>query len=61
MKVETLLAKPILVAAPPPEAGRWHLRCPHCERFSLVRVGSLPRQARAPPALSRSNGPRCAR
>lgn len=60
MKVETLLAKPILVAAPP-EAVSWHLRCPHCERFSLVRVGTLPRQARAPPALSRSNAPRCTR
>ena len=78
--VETLLAKPIVVAAPPPEAVSWHLRCPHCERFSLVRVGTLlrrayggqalPRQARAPPALSqtlsvsngsRSNGPRCTR
>ena len=52
MKVETLLAKPIVVAAPP-EAGQWHLRCPHCERFSLVRVGSLPRQARAPPSCHR--------
>ena len=28
--------------APPP----WHLRCPHCERFTLVAVASL---ARAPP------------
>ena len=52
MKVETLLAKPIVVAAPP-EAVQWHLRCPHCERFSLVRVGSLPRQARGPPRCSR--------
>jgi hypothetical protein len=61
MKVETRLKKPIVVAAPPPEAVQWHLRCPHCARFSLVRVGSLPRQARAPPSLSRSNGPRCSR
>jgi hypothetical protein len=53
MKVETLLAKPILVAAPPPEPVQWHLRCPHCERFSLVRVSSLPRQARAPPRCRR--------
>jgi hypothetical protein len=53
MIVETLLAKPIVVAAPPPEAVQWHLRCPHCERFSLVRVGSLPRQARGPPRCSR--------
>ena len=53
MKVETLLAKPIIVASSPPEAGPWHLRCPHCERFSLVRVGSLPRQARAPPRCIR--------
>jgi hypothetical protein len=54
MRVENLLKKPIVVAAPPPEAVRWHLRCPHCGQFSLVRVGSLPKQARAPP-------PRCAR
>jgi hypothetical protein len=52
-RVETLLAKPIIVAAPPPEPVRWHLRCPHCERFSLVRVGSLPRMARAPPRCIR--------
>lgn len=49
MRVETLLQKPIIVAAPPPEPVKWHLRCPHCERFALVRIGSLPRQARAPP------------
>lgn len=61
MKVETLLQKPIAVAEPPPEPVQWHLRCPHCERFALVRIGSLPRQARAPPALSRSNGPICTR
>ena len=54
MKVETLLAKPIVVAAPPPAAVQWHLRCPHCARFSLVRVGSLPRLgARAPPRCHR--------
>lgn len=53
MQVETLLQKPIVVAAPPPPPPQWHLRCPHCERFTLVRVGSLPRQARAPPRCSR--------
>jgi len=53
MKVETLLAKPIVVAAAPPEPVNWHLQCPHCHRFSLVRVGSLPRQARGPPLCSR--------
>jgi len=53
MKVETLLQKPIVVAAPLPEPVLWHLRCPHCARFSLVRVGSLPRQARAPPRCTR--------
>ena len=46
--VETLLAVPIVIA-PRPEQPRWHLRCPHCAAFALVRVGSLPRQARAPP------------
>ena len=54
MQVENLLAKPIVVAAaPPPEPVKWHLRCPHCARFTLVRVRSLPRQARAPPACTR--------
>jgi hypothetical protein len=46
--VETLLCVVILVRpktdAPPP----WHLRCPHCERFTLVLVGRL-MPARAPP------------
>jgi hypothetical protein len=46
--VETLLAKPIVIAAPPP-LPQWHLRCPHCGAFALVRVGTLARQARAPP------------
>jgi predicted RNA-binding Zn-ribbon protein involved in translation (DUF1610 family) len=46
--VETLLAKP-LVLAPPPALPQWHLRCPQCGAFALVRVGTLPRQARAPP------------
>jgi hypothetical protein len=51
-QVETLLRKPIVVAAPPPPV-QWHLQCPHCHRFSLVRVDSLPRQARAPPRCAR--------
>lgn len=50
MRVETLLQKPIIVATPPPEAVKWHLQCPHCHAFALVRVGSLPRLgARGPP------------
>lgn len=53
MRVETLLQKPIVVAVPPPPV-QWHLQCPHCARFSLVRVGSLPRLgARAPPRCTR--------
>ena len=46
--VETLLAVVIVVRPksnlPPP----WHLRCPHCERFTLVLVARL-MPARAPP------------
>lgn len=54
MQVETLLQKPIVVAAPPSEPVKWHLRCPHCHAFSLARVGSLPRPgARAPPSCTR--------
>jgi hypothetical protein len=57
MKVQTLLAVPIVVrevvAGP-----KWHLRCPHCstqecDRFTLVVVGRLPRQARGPPVCVR--------
>ena len=54
MLVENLLQKPIVVAAPPPEPVKWHLQCPHCHAFSLVRIGSLPRSgARAPPRCRR--------
>ena len=38
---QSLLEKAIVVRekeAPPP---RWHLRCPHCEQFTLVVVGRL--------------------
>lgn len=48
MLVECLLEKVIVVrekAAPPP---RWHLRCPHCEQFTLVVIGKL-LPIRAPP------------
>lgn len=48
MLVETLLDVPIVIA-PAPEQFQWHLRCPHCAAFALVRIGSMPRQARAPP------------
>jgi len=50
MLVETALAVPIVVTDRPPEPPQWHLLCPHCGTFALVRVGSLPRQARAPPS-----------
>jgi len=49
MMVETLLAKPIVVTATGPGLPQWHLRCPHCERFTLVIIGTLSRPARAPP------------
>jgi len=49
MLVETLLAKPLVLTAPPPPLPQWHLRCPHCGAFTLVGVGTLARQARAPP------------
>jgi hypothetical protein len=55
--VETLLAVVLVVRAkvsPPP----WHLRCPHCERFTLVVVGRL-LPARAPPDRG-PTGPRSA-
>jgi len=49
LQVETLLAVLIVVRTkedlPPP----WHLLCPRCENFTLVRVGRL---ARAPPSCA---------
>ena len=50
MIVATLLAVVIVVRAKAPAPPPWHLRCPHCERFTLVRVGRLPR---SPPACER--------
>lgn len=50
MKVETLLEVVIVVRAKTDEPPPWHLRCPHCEAFTLVRVGRL---ARGPPVCSR--------
>lgn len=45
--VETLVAAVIVVRPALPEPP-WHLRCPHCERFTLVAVARL-MPARAPP------------
>jgi hypothetical protein len=49
--VETLLAVAIVVRprvdTPPP----WHLRCPQCEQFTLVRIGSIAR-SRGPPSCT---------
>ena len=53
LKVQTLLAVPIIVTAAVPPEPKWHLRCPHCEAFALVIIGTLPRQARAPPLCTR--------
>jgi hypothetical protein len=53
MKIATLLAVPIVVATTVTEESKWHLRCPHCEAFALVVVGTLPRQARGPPVCAR--------
>jgi hypothetical protein len=49
LTVQTLLAVPIIVTAAVPPAPQWHLRCPHCAAFALVSIGTLLRQARAPP------------
>lgn len=45
--VDTLLAVLIVVTARPITVA-WHLRCRHCEAFTLVCVGTIER-ARAPP------------
>jgi len=44
--VETLLAAIMIVRPKPVPPPLWHLRCPHCEQFTLVWIASL---ARAPP------------
>jgi hypothetical protein len=56
MRVENLLEKVIVVREPAASPPRWHLRCPHCERFTLVviarfkPVAAWPESpARAPP------------
>jgi hypothetical protein len=49
MIVANLLAVPIVVR-PAPELPAWHLRCPHCQSFTLVCVGRIPR---TPPACDR--------
>ena len=50
-QVETVLAVPIKInSAEQPD--QWHLLCPHCQTFSLVCVRSLPKRARAPPAIA---------
>ena len=49
MKVATLLAV-IIVVLQKADTPAWHLYCPHCDAFTLVRIGRL---ARAPPACSR--------
>jgi hypothetical protein len=49
MTVETLLAV-VIVVREKTDTPSWHLCCPHCHAFTLVRTGRL---ARAPPACSR--------
>jgi hypothetical protein len=49
MIVATLLTVPILVR-PAQQPPQWHLRCPHCEAFTLVCIGKL---RRSPPACDR--------
>lgn len=48
--VETLLAVVIVVRPKCEEPPLWHLRCPHCEAFSLILVAQLPR---GPPSCQR--------
>ena len=50
MKVETLLSVVIVVSEKTDTLPAWHLCCPHCHAFTLVRVGRL---ARAPPMCTR--------
>jgi len=44
--VETLLAARIVVRPKSVSPPDWHRRCPHCQQFTLIVIGKLPR---APP------------
>jgi hypothetical protein len=50
LKVETLLAGVIVVEAQAAQPPPWHLRCPDCGKFALVKTGKL---ARGPPTCAR--------
>lgn len=50
--VDTLLAVMIIVRAKTDAPPAWHLRCRHCDQFTLVCVGPIER-ARAPPICRR--------
>ncbi len=39
--IETYLAKVIVVHPPAPPPPKWHLQCRHCERFTLIVVGTI--------------------
>lgn len=48
MRVESLLAKVIVVRAKPPERPDWSRCCPHCGKFALILVNLLPRGPPSP-------------
>jgi len=52
LRVECLLQKPIVVAAAPPEAVQWHLRCPHCARVVTTFARSPGTHGGHPPLCS---------
>jgi hypothetical protein len=51
LNVEPLLAAVIVVKEKAPEPPPWHLRCPHCGEFALIKTGHL---ARGPPTCGPS-------
>ena len=54
MLVECLVEKRIVVREKEPPAPRWHLRCPHCEQFTLVVIARLKPVAAPPESPARA-------
>jgi hypothetical protein len=53
-RAQTLLAVVIVVRPPAHAPPAWHLRCPHCEQFTLVCIGTIARSRACPEPVERA-------